>query len=135
MIDLLLYFILCFLAAIVVCAALLWLTRPAKVETVEDIREYQDFRAEFFAQAWRDMANDLTLARRYLANAPCRLEKMDNEDTRPLPAHKHDDIADSFSHEELWEAAANIPRESTAQKEQIDKWEQEAFRDAGEDWL
>jgi hypothetical protein len=45
----------------------------------------------------------------------------------------HDDI-DSFDYEELWEAAARIPRESQEEKAKIDRWVNEAIESAGEDF-
>lgn len=115
MTDLLLYFAICFLASCVVCAALFWLKRPEKVEP----------------QA-KELLNPPLFVREALEQELIRVMGI-NEDTRPLPAH--DDILDSFDYDELWEAAAKIPRESQAQREQIDKWEREAFKDAGEDYL
>lgn len=110
MTDLLLYFALATFAS----AALFWLKRPEKVE----------------AQA-KELLNPPLFVREALEQELIRVMGI-NEDTRPLPAHEE---IDSFDYDELWEAAAKIPRESRAQREQIDKWEREAFKDAGEDYL
>lgn len=122
--DLLLYFALSALATIVIVAGLAWLTRHEKVEIIKSV-SFDDSPIQYEFKETVYMAYDKPYKPTGWKTAKDILE---NEDTRPMVVHE-----DSFSHDELWEAAAKMHRETPAEKATIDRWERDALNGAGKE--
>ena len=129
MTDLLLYFALCLLAAIVVCAALFWLTRPEKVETLETTKS--SFAVDDSPLHYEFKKTVYMVADRPYKPLGWKTAKdLIDEDTRPMSPTIEDKSIGDFDTLELW----GEYNETVDRARKIDKWERQAFEDAGEDF-